>query len=428
MRATISRFVTRIITSKGLRNAMRFRAGLPRILSGRRPVVEYFHQADDPYSHMIVQLLPQLTARYGLDLKTWIVSPPDDAAAPERDRLRALGLRDASRLAMAYGLTFPTNAQSPEPEAVAMANARLSEVVGQAGFAEAAQACGEALWRGEIAEKFAGSMNGASGHLKVGTDRRLKLGHYLGGMLYFEGEWYWGVDRLHHLETRLSGPGFDTQAGTPALAPYRDMQLGPPPAAKRPVVIDFWFSFRSPYTWIAFPRVRQLARHYGAELRLRFILPMVMRGLPVPQIKGRYITFDTKRESEMVDLPFGTIVDPVGIGVERAIAVLFQAVSLGLGEVFAENTLRATWAQGVDLTSEQGLKGVARASGLSADQVDEALADETWRAPAEVNRQALFDAGLWGAPSYCVNGRPAHWGQDRLWALEEDILEELTRP
>ena len=118
----------------------------------------------------------------------------------------------------------------------------------------------------------------------------------------------------------------------------------------------------------------------------------------------------------------------MGIGVERAIAVLFRAISLGLGEVFAENTLRATWAQGVDLTSEQGLKGVARASGLSADQVDEALADETWRAPAEVNRQALFDAGLWGAPSYCVNGRPAHWGQDRLWALEEDLLEELTRP
>lgn len=30
-------------------------------------------------------------------------------------------------------------------------------------------------------------------------------------------------------------------------------------------------------------------------------------------------------------------------------------------------------------------------------------------------------AGLWGAPTHRVNGKPAHWGQDRLWALEEDI-------
>jgi len=155
---------------------------------------------------------------------------------------------------------------------------------------------------------------------------------------------------------------------------------------------------------------------------------MIMRGLPVPGIKGRYITIDTKREAEQVGLPFGVIVDPVGKGVERAIAVLHRAIPLGLGEVFAENTLRGSWAQGVDLTTDAGLKGVARASGLSDEIVDAALEDETWRQPAEVNRQALFEAGLWGAPSYSVNGRPAHWGQDRLWALEEDILDELTRP
>ena len=50
-----------------------------------------------------------------------------------------------------------------------------------------------------------------------------------------------------------------------------------------------------------------------------------------------------------------------------------------------------------------------------------ALADESWRGPAEENRKALFDAGLWGAPTFRVNGAPAHWGQDRIWALEEDL-------
>ena len=428
MRAAISRTVTRIVTSRALRDLLRFRAGLGRSLSGRAPVVEYFHQVDDPYSHLVAQILPRLVERYGLNLKTWIVSPPDDAAAPERERLREYGLRDAPRLAQGYGLRFPTNAQLPGPEAVLDANARLASVVGTARFLDMAPLCGEALWQGEAIENSPVAHALAEQQLRTGTARRAALGHYLGGMLYFEGEWYWGVDRVHHLEARLVSLGLDRRGGDAPLAPFRDMVLGPRPEGRRPVTLDFWFSFRSPYTWIAFPRVRQLARHYGAELRLRFILPMVMRGLPVPGIKGRYITFDTKREAETVGLPFGVVVDPVGRGVERSLAVLFRAIPLGLGEIFAENILRGSWAEGADLTTEAGLKGIAAASGLAPELVDAALADETWRIPAEENRQALFDAGLWGAPSYAVNGRSAHWGQDRLWMLEEDLLDEMTRP
>jgi 2-hydroxychromene-2-carboxylate isomerase len=44
-----------------------------------------------------------------------------------------------------------------------------------------------------------------------------------------------------------------------------------------------------------------------------------------------------------------------------------------------------------------------------------------WRASAEANRLALLEAGRWGAPTYRVNGKPAHWGQDRPRTLEEDI-------
>jgi len=58
---------------------------------------------------------------------------------------------------------------------------------------------------------------------------------------------------------------------------------------------------------------------------------------------------------------------------------------------------------------------------VSDDDVRAGLADESWRATADANRAALFEAGLWGAPTFCVDGMPAHWGQDRIWALEEDL-------
>ena len=60
-----------------------------------------------------------------------------------------------------------------------------------------------------------------------------------------------------------------------------------------------------------------------------------------------------------------------------------------------------------------------------APQTSAALADEGWREAAEENRAALFAAGLWGAPTYRVNGGAAHWGQDRLWALEQDIIKAM---
>jgi 2-hydroxychromene-2-carboxylate isomerase len=151
-----------------------------------------------------------------------------------------------------------------------------------------------------------------------------------------------------------------------------------------------------------------------------------MRGLPVPPVKRKYITLDTKREAERCGLPYGCIVDPVGAGAAHCLAVMNHAVPLGLGEDFAELAMKGAFADGIDLASDVGLFEVSRRAGLSDDQTRASLADEGWRAVAEADRVALLDAGLWGAPTFRVNGGPAHWGQDRIWALEEDLLAAAT--
>src|SRR5581483_4360666 len=87
-----------------------------RKLSGRQPTVYYFHQADDPYSHLAAQLLHPLLQRYYILIEPWLVPPPDDSAAPDRHRLEAYALRDAERLARRYRLQFPAGAKRPSPE------------------------------------------------------------------------------------------------------------------------------------------------------------------------------------------------------------------------------------------------------------------------------------------------------------------------
>ncbi|HEX3407708.1 MAG TPA: DsbA family protein [Caulobacteraceae bacterium] len=427
MRPAVSRIVTQAMTSPARRKLVRAAAGVGRRLRAAGPVVDYFHQADDPYSHLAAQLAGPLAARYGVELRAWIAPPPDDAAAPERARLAAYALRDAARVAAEYGLEFPAPARPPSLAAVAFAQRILVAAARSRGFSEVAAEVGRALWRDDQRalatwEPVAAEPDEAAAAVAVGGAERARRGHYLGAMFHFEGEWFWGVDRLSHLEARLAAMGRDSRPDGPPLAPYRDLQLPPPPANAAPAVIEMWFSFRSPYSWLAMPRVRRLAEHYGARLELRYILPMVMRGLPVPPIKTRYIVLDAKREADRCGQPFGRIVDPVGAGAERALAVLHQAIPLGLGAEFAELALRAAWAEGIALAEVASLRDIARRAGLTDAQVAEALADDSWREAAEANRAALFDAGLWGAPTYRVNGGVAHWGQDRLWALEEDLV------
>lgn len=431
LRTQIMRSVTTALTSPARRRMARDMAAVSARLRGERPTVRYFHQADDPYSHLAVQMLPRLRARYGVEIDPYLVPPPEDSAAPDRERLRAYGLRDAARLARARGLGFPTAAKLPSAEDVRRLQVVLADSLERGRFEDVASAAGTALWSGDT-KTLAGMAAWASGQdpdlcddlLNFSEKRRADLGHYLGGMFHFEGEWFWGVDRLGHLETRLAARGLDREAGTPPLAPALEPTLGAPHGLGP--TIEAWFSFRSPYSWLVLPRIRQLADSHGAKLKLRPLLPMVMRGLAVPRVKTLYIALDCKREAERLGLPFGKIVDPVGAGAERALAVLHHAIDLGLGEQFAESGLKAAFADGLALAEDSGLYAAARRAGLNDAQTAAALADDSWRDRVELNRAALLDAGLWGAPSFRVSGCEAHWGQDRLWMLEDDIRAAMA--
>jgi 2-hydroxychromene-2-carboxylate isomerase len=373
LRAALSRTITSILTSRGLRNLRRRWNGLGRAFGGKA-VVHYFHQPDDPYSQLAAQLLPALGDTYKVQVAAHIVSPPDKAAAPEYERLIKLGERDAKLLARAYGLKYPA------PDAL---------------------------------PKDADS----------GDALRKKLGHYLSGMFFFEGEWYWGVDRLHFLEERLREARLLKKTGASLIAPVKEVTLSGARGGAKGATVDYFLSFRSPYTYLAAERVRKLAEHYGATLRLRFVLPMVMRGLPVPGAKRLYITLDTKREAERLGMPFGTIVDPVGKPTERGLAVLHHAIQAGKGSAFAESFLKGAFAEGIDAGSDAGLNKLAERAGLDRAFVAAALKDESWRQVAEANREELFALGLWGVPSFRVNNNEPHWGQDRLWVIEQELQQ-----
>ena len=93
----------------------------------------------------------------------------------------------------------------------------------------------------------------------------------------------------------------------------------------------------------------------------------------------------------------------------------------GSGPDFALSFLQGVFAEGIDANRDAGLRHLCERAGISAAQMQAALADDGWRSTAEANREAMLALGLWGVPSFRVDDRPAHWGQDRLWAVEADL-------
>ena len=98
-----------------------------------------------------------------------------------------------------------------------------------------------------------------------------RLGHYFAATLYHEGEWYWGLDRLGHLEERLLAQGLG-DPGDRALRFDRTWRgVFDPVAAPLPdpQPLELYFSARSPYSYIAYFRAKTFASALGLPVILK---------------------------------------------------------------------------------------------------------------------------------------------------------------
>ena len=421
---------------------LRERAEKRRSRHGDPHEVHLFFQVDDPYCALAAQMLAAFARRYAVQCEVHLVPPAPDSAAPDRPRLVAWSRRDATLLARRLGLNFQDSGAQPAPDAVRWAQRTLLGALKQGQFIELVSPVTDALWdsasgslaspqaahRPDISEaKEVEQVSDAEldAHLRQSAALRERLGHYLGATFYYAGEWYWGLDRLHYLEARLRGLGLDRTGGADLAPAATDRHTRVP--SSQPSEIEFFFSLRSPYSAIAAPRVFELATLTGANVRLRYLLPMVMRGLPVPSAKRRYISLDAAREARLHGVPFGRINDPVGRPTERGLALMPLAERCGLGQVYVRSFMQGVWAEGLDAGADRGLRRIAERAGLSWADARIALQDEGWRVQAEANRAALLDAGLWGVPAFRV-GQTAVWGQDRLWAVEQLLTVGAESP
>lgn len=437
-RRKISPVVSGLVTSPARQTLQRRALELRRKMRGAAHRVEYFHQVDDPYCQLVAPLLEQMVERYDVELVPVLVSEPPDDMAPERERLVSYSRKDAADIAPFYGTEFVDIGEQPPAELVMLANAILVANIAPEQFAVLAAAVGDSLWAGDVASLTAlGEEYGAADAdtvaraIEGGNAHRAKLGHYLGATFHYASEWYWGIERLVYLEERLEELGAVGDSKIPALVRQDLPNIAAPTRDPKTLTLEFYPSLRSPYTAISFEPVAELLKCTGIELSVRPVLPMVMRGLPVPTKKAIYIIKDTKRQADRAGIPFGKMADPVGRPVELGYSLYPYACTHGKGFEFLHAFTTLAFAEGVDLGEEAGLKQACERAGLDWSEARVGLGNEDWREELEANRLAVLESGLWGVPSFRLLGPGgeeifATWGQDRIWLVEQKVREYLA--
>jgi len=397
-----SRIAERIAGSQNL---------LARLRAGRE--LELYYEAGDPHSQLCAALARRLLPRLDLPLRVRLVPAPGAETYPEEARQRAFAAADAARLAPCHGLPSPLPLSA---EQAALLQARLAAAGNGADFLAAEQAALRELGAGKPPSGPAASPAAVAGLLRANAERRRKLAHYLPAMWQYRGEWFWALDRLGFLQARLQADGVLRDAAPLSRA---DPSQLPDAPADDGTPLEFWFSFRSPYSYLAAVELlRRRQAGHRMPLQVRPVLPMVMRGLPVPSIKRLYIVRDVKRCADAQGIPFGRIHDPVGDPALRLLTV-FPA------QADAETQLRyctiagqSVWAEGLDAGRDEVLRSIYQRCGLDWAPAQQKLARGIDAKYAEDNRDALFAAGLWGVPSFRAGGFTT-WGQDRLWMLQK---------
>jgi 2-hydroxychromene-2-carboxylate isomerase len=210
--------------------------------------------------------------------------------------------------------------------------------------------------------------------------------------------------------------------------------------------IDLYWSFRSPYSYLATPRLVELAKTYDLAVRVRPVLPIAVRidGFfeRVNPLWPPYLFRDTLRIAQSLELPFAwPRPDPIvqefpsrKIAAEqpyiyRLTRLGVLATERGRGLVFLDHVSRlifggmAGWNEGTLLA-----EAAARA-GCDLKEMDEAILREQARLDGVIveNQNALEKAGHWGVPTMVFRGEP-FFGQDRIellvWRLRQHGLAE----
>lgn len=209
---------------------------------------------------------------------------------------------------------------------------------------------------------------------------------------------------------------------------------------------ELFFSFRSPYSYLAIGRYRALSEMFDVDIALRPVYPLAIRQPDFfernhPNWLG-YTIRDMMRVAQFHDIPFAAPkpdpivqnmmtreIAPEQPHIFRLTRMGQSAARRGKGLVFADEVSRLIWGGTAGWNEGEHLAGAAVNAGLGMGELSAEAETDAAALDSEIaaNQQALESAGHWGVPTLVFDGEP-FFGQDRiemvLWRMNQKGLTE----
>ena len=191
--------------------------------------------------------------------------------------------------------------------------------------------------------------------------------------------------------------------------------------------IEFFYDVGSPWTYLAFHRIEDVAREADATLVWRPILVggvfnavnesvYAQRANPVPA-KARYHAKDLQDWARLYGLDIGwPSVFPVNS--VKAMRGALVASDAGRLPEWSRACFEAYWGRDRDLSQDAVLEEAAREAGLDPNDLLARIAAPEIKERLRANTQQLIDRGGFGSPTIFVDGNDLYFGNDRLPLVE----------
>lgn len=187
--------------------------------------------------------------------------------------------------------------------------------------------------------------------------------------------------------------------------------------------LEFFYDCSSPWTYLAFSRVEDVARETGAELVWKPILvggvfntvnPSVYESRERPvKAKAAYYAKDLQDWARHQGLRIG--MPPVfPVNSVKAMRGAFYAEEEGKISPYSKAVFEAYWGDLRDISQEEVLREIVTRVGLDADTFFAKIADPAFKTRLKDNTDEVIARGGFGSPTFFVDGDDMYFGNDRL--------------
>lgn len=195
-------------------------------------------------------------------------------------------------------------------------------------------------------------------------------------------------------------------------------------------IIDYYYAPISGYAYLGEPRLVDIATRTGSELRFKpvDIARVFAESGTVPPFKQSsarltYRLLDLQRTANFVALPINPKPAFWPVPVELAARAVYAASQCGIDvHTLSFAILSAVYAQDRDVSDPDVIRSICGELEVDAQGLFDAMQSQAVSEAYEQATQEAIELGVFGSPTYVLDGREMFFGQDRL-----DVLEHRLR-